>query len=113
MLAAVKLTACTPVPAPAGLEAKEAKMITKDETKAVLKEHGRGKNDTGSVEVQVGILTTRIKNLTEHFQRHAKDTNSRRGLLLLVGQRNRLLKYLARKDEARYSQLIEKLGLRK
>lgn len=88
-------------------------MITKEETLQVRKEFGRDANDTGSPEVQVALLTTRIKNLTEHLQRHVKDNHSRRGLMLLVGQRNRLLKYLAEKEEKRYLDLIGKLGLRK
>lgn len=88
-------------------------MISKEEAVAVIKEHGRGKNDTGSPEVQIGLLTVRIKNLTEHLQKHKKDNHSRRGLMLLVGQRNRLLKYLAAKQEKRYLELIAKLGLRK
>lgn len=88
-------------------------MITKEETLQVRKEFGRDANDTGSPEVQVALLTTRIKNLTEHLQRHVKDNHSRRGLMLLVGQRNRLLKYLADKEEKRYLDLIGKLGLRK
>jgi len=88
-------------------------MISKEETLQVLKEFGRAKGDTGSPEVQIALLTTRIKNLTDHLQKHVKDNHSRRGLMLLVGQRNRLLKYLAEKNEKRYIELIGKLGLRK
>jgi small subunit ribosomal protein S15 len=88
-------------------------MITAEEKKAVLAEHGRGANDTGSPEVQVALLSTRIRNLTEHLKVHRKDNHSRRGLMLLVGQRSRLLKYLNKKDEKRYLDLIGKLGLRK
>ena len=73
----------------------------------------QAKGDTGSPEVQVAILSERIKNLTEHFKDHKKDNHSRRGLLALVSQRRRLLDYLKRKDEARYQTLIEKLGLRR
>lgn len=69
--------------------------------------------DTGSVEVQVSILTERIKNLTEHFQTHKKDHTCRRGLLSMVGKRSSLLKYLKRKDFERYKTLINKLGIRK
>ncbi len=69
--------------------------------------------DTGSPEVQIAILTTRIKDLTEHFKSHKKDHSSRRGLLKLVGQRRRLLDYLKRRDIRRYRRLIQELGLRK
>jgi small subunit ribosomal protein S15 len=69
--------------------------------------------DTGSPEVQVAILSERINYLTEHFKTHAKDHHSRRGLMMLVGQRRRLLDYLKKKDAARYRGLIEKLGIRK
>ncbi len=69
--------------------------------------------DTGSPEVQVALLSERITSLTEHFKTHDKDHHSRRGLLMLVGQRRRLLDYLKRKDNARYRGLIDKLGLRK
>lgn len=70
-------------------------------------------NDTGSPEVQVAMLTTRINQLTEHLKKHKHDHHSRRGLLLLVGRRRRLLKYLARIDISRYRSLIEQLGLRR
>jgi small subunit ribosomal protein S15 len=87
--------------------------ITTERKEALIKEHGRGKSDTGSPEVQVAILTERIQNLTEHFKSHAKDNHSRRGLLMLVNQRRSLLDYLRGKDEERYTGLIAKLGLRK
>ena len=87
--------------------------ITTERKAALIKEHGRGKDDTGSPEVQVAILTNRINTLTEHFKTHAKDNHSRRGLLMLVNQRRSLLDYLRRKDEKRYTDLIAKLGLRK
>ncbi len=87
--------------------------ITAERKGALIKEHARGKGDTGSPEVQVAILTERIINLTEHFKTHAKDNHSRRGLLMLVNKRRSLLDYLKRKDTARYSDLITKLGLRK
>ena len=87
--------------------------ITAERKGALIKEHGRGKDDTGSPEVQVAILTERIQNLTEHFKTHAKYNHSRRGLLMLVNQRRSLLDYLRRKDEQRYADLISKLGLRK
>jgi len=87
--------------------------ITAEKKQQLIKEHSRGSEDTGSPEVQVAILTERITNLTEHFKTHAKDNHSRRGLLMLVNKRRSLLDYLKRKDVARYSELITKLGLRK
>ena len=87
--------------------------ITTERKQALIKEHARGKGDTGSPEVQVAILTERINNLTDHFKTHAKDNHSRRGLLMLVNQRRSLLDYLRRNDEQRYTDLIGKLGLRK
>ena len=87
--------------------------ITAERKQALIKEHGQGKDDTGSPEVQVAILTERITNLTEHFKTHAKDNHSRRGLLMLVNQRRSLLDYLRGKDEERYTDLIAELGLRK
>ncbi len=74
---------------------------------------GSHKSDTGSTEVQVGILTERIKSLTEHLKIHKKDLHSRRGLLQMVGRRKRLLDYLKRKDSDNYQKLVAKLGLRK
>ena len=71
------------------------------------------KNDTGSIEVQCALITERINQLTTHFETHKKDHHSRRGLLILVGRRRRLLDYLKAKDEARYQALVSKLGLRK
>ena len=87
--------------------------ITAERKQELIKEHGRGKDDTGSPEVQVAILTQRINTLTEHFKSHKKDNHSRRGLLMMVNQRRSLLDYLRRKDETRYTDLIAKLGLRK
>ncbi|SMF61612.1 30S ribosomal protein S15 [Allosphingosinicella indica] len=87
--------------------------ITAERKEALIKEHSRGSDDTGSPEVQVAILTERITNLTEHFKGHAKDNHSRRGLLMLVNKRRSLLDYLRKKDQARYTDLIGKLGLRK
>ena len=87
--------------------------ITAERKKKLIKQHGRGKDDTGSPEVQVAILTERILNLTQHFKTHAKDNHSRRGLLMLVNQRRSLLDFLRREDETRYTDLIAKLGLRK
>ena len=87
--------------------------ITTERKAALAKEHGRGKDDTGSPEVQVAILTDRIKTLTEHFKTHAKDNHSRRGLLMMVNKRRSLLDFLKREDVQRYTDLIGKLGLRK
>ena len=87
--------------------------ITAERKQKLIKEHGRGKDDTGSPEVQVAILTDRIQTLTEHFKIHAKDNHSRRGLLMMVNKRRSLLDYLRREDEQRYTDLIAKLGLRK
>jgi small subunit ribosomal protein S15 len=87
--------------------------ITTERKAALAKEHGRGKDDTGSPEVQVAILTDRIKTLTEHFKSHAKDNHSRRGLLMMVNKRRSLLDYLKKNDAERYTDLIGKLGLRK
>jgi small subunit ribosomal protein S15 len=87
--------------------------ITAERKEALIKEHARGSDDTGSPEVQVAILTERINNLTQHFKSHAKDNHSRRGLLMMVNQRRSLLDYLRGKDSQRYTDLIAKLGLRK
>jgi small subunit ribosomal protein S15 len=81
--------------------------------KKIMAEHARSDGDTGSPEVQVAMLTHRINHLTEHLKEHQHDHHSRRGLLLLVGQRRRLLNYLSTKDITRYRELIEKLGLRR
>jgi small subunit ribosomal protein S15 len=88
-------------------------MITTQRKAELLTQYAQKKNDTGSPEVQVALLTERINNLTGHLKLHKKDHHSRRGLLMMVGQRNALLKYLARVDETRYKTLIEKLGIRK
>ena len=87
--------------------------ITTERKNALVKEHGRVEGDTGSPEVQVAILTERIRTLTEHFKGHKKDNHSRRGLLMMVNKRRSLLDYLRHKDGARYTDLIAKLGLRK
>ena len=87
--------------------------ITAERKQELIKEHGRGSDDTGSPEVQVAILTQRINTLTEHFKTHAKDNHSRRGLLMMVNKRRSLLDFLRREDETRYTDLIAKLGLRK
>lgn len=88
-------------------------MLTTEAKLAVIKEYATHEGDTGSPEVQVAILTSRIQYLTEHLKEHKKDHHSRRGLLKLVGQRRNMLEYLRRKDIERYRSLIERLGLRK
>jgi small subunit ribosomal protein S15 len=87
--------------------------ITAERKQTVIGEYQRGEKDSGSPEVQVAILTHRIKSLTEHLKTHKHDFASRRGLLLMVSKRNRLLKYLSRTDRGRYQTLIGRLGLRK
>ena len=87
--------------------------ITAERKNALVKEHGRVEGDTGSPEVQIAILTERIRNLTEHLKDHKKDFGSRRGLLAMVGQRRSLLDYIKSGDVATYKALIEKLGLRR
>ena len=79
----------------------------------VIQDYRLHDNDTGSPEVQIALLTSRINQLTDHFKTHGKDHHSRRGLLKLVGQRRRLLDYLKRKDASRYRTTIERLGIRK
>ncbi|MBF0268425.1 MAG: 30S ribosomal protein S15 [Alphaproteobacteria bacterium] len=87
--------------------------ITQERKTALIAEFATGSADTGSPEVQVAVLTERIRNLTEHLKDHKKDFHSRRGLLIMVGQRRRLLDYLKRKDVGRYDTLIQRLGIRK
>ena len=87
--------------------------ITQERKLALIKEYATSADDTGSPEVQVAILTERIKNLTEHFQTHKKDNHSRRGLLKMVSQRRKLLDYVKAGDEARYRDLIQRLGIRR
>jgi len=87
--------------------------ITNTRKKEVIKEFATTKTDTGSPEVQVAVLTERITNLTSHLGAHGKDFHSRRGLLLLVSRRRRLLDYLKRTEESRYLKLIERLGIRR
>ena len=87
--------------------------VTAERKQDIIKDNARTKTDTGSPEVQVAILSERIANLTEHFKTHAKVNHSRRGLLMLVNKRRSLLDYLKREDNARYTALIAKLGLRK
>ena len=88
-------------------------MISKEQKEQIVAQYGRTAGDTGSPEVQVAVLTARIQELTEHLQSNHKDHHSRRGLLMMVGQRRGLLAYLKKTDIERYRALIEKLGLRK
>ena len=87
--------------------------IEKSKTIELIKDFGKSNSDSGSADVQVAILTERIKNLTEHLKIHKKDFGSRRGLLSMVGQRRNLLKYIKNKNQDRYLNLIKKLGLRR
>ncbi|HIX68428.1 MAG TPA: 30S ribosomal protein S15 [Candidatus Anaerostipes excrementavium] len=88
-------------------------MISAEKKQEIVAQFGKDANDTGSPEVQVAILTARIRELQEHFDKHPKDHHSRRGLLKMVGKRRNMLAYLRDKDVERYRALIEKLGLRK
>ena len=87
--------------------------LTADQKLEVVKQFGKSEGDTGSPEVQIALLTRRINHLTDHLREHRHDHHSRRGLLMLVGQRRRLLNYLGRKDLDRYRSLIQELGLRR
>ena len=87
--------------------------LTTDAKREIVQKHGKGEADTGSTEVQVALLTARINELTEHLREHTKDHHSRRGLLMLVGKRRRLLRYLQSSDIERYRSLIQELGLRR
>ncbi|MDX1516910.1 MAG: 30S ribosomal protein S15 [Woeseiaceae bacterium] len=87
--------------------------LSSEEKAAIVKDYGRGKADTGSPEVQVALLSARISELTEHFGVHKKDHHSRQGLLMMVNKRRKLLDYLKAKDQDRYRELIERLGLRR
>lgn len=88
-------------------------MITKQVAAELVKKFGGSEKNTGSVEVQVALLTERIKNLTPHFEKNKKDHSGMRGLMKLIGQRRSLLKHLSQTDEARYTKLINDLGIRK
>jgi small subunit ribosomal protein S15 len=92
---------------------EEKMSLSNDKKKELVKKYGENDVDTGKTEVQVALLSERIRYLTEHFKTHSKDHHSRRGLLKLVGQRRRLLDYLARKDITRYRNLVKDLGIRR
>ena len=87
--------------------------ITKDKKTKLIKDYGKDDKDSGSANVQAAILTERIKNLTEHLKEHGKDFSTRRGLLTLVGKRRRILDYIKKTNEVKYSKVIESLGLRR
>jgi len=87
--------------------------LSSESKSSIIKEYGRGEADTGSAEVQVALLSARISELTEHFGEHKKDHHSRQGLLKMVNKRRKLLDYLKSKDNQRYRELIERLGLRR
>jgi len=87
--------------------------ITRERRAALIREYAQHEGDTGSPEVQIALLSERIRNLTDHLKTHAKDFHSRRGLLMMVGQRRRLLDYVRSKDAARYKALVDRLGLRR
>jgi small subunit ribosomal protein S15 len=87
--------------------------LTKEDKSGIIREHARSAGDTGSTEVQIAVLSKRIGDLTEHLKRHKQDHHSRRGLLMLVGRRRRLLEYLRREDIERYRAIVAKLGLRR
>lgn len=118
----IKCTLTVPLPweipltqakTPAILSIKEIKKMTKERKQEIIKEFGLKEGDTGSPEVQVAILTERINDLNEHLKTHKNDHHSRRGLLLMVGQRRGLLNYLIKVDVQRYRDLIDRLNLRK
>jgi small subunit ribosomal protein S15 len=87
--------------------------LAKEQKNEILEKFGTAPNDTGSPEVQIALLSARISQLTEHLKTHKKDHHSRRGLLMLVGQRRRLLNYLMKKDIERYRSIVSRLGLRR
>jgi len=87
--------------------------LTAEAKREIVQKHGKGDGDTGSTEVQVALLTARINDLTEHLREHKKDHHSRRGLLMMVGKRRRLLRYLESSDVDRYRALVAELGLRR
>lgn len=87
--------------------------LTTEEKKEIIKKYGESENDSGKAEVQIALLTQNINQLTPHFEKHTQDHHSRRGLLKMVGQRRRLLDYLAKKDIERYREIIKELGIRR
>ena len=87
--------------------------MTKEEKLEIVKKYGEGEKDTGKSEVQIALLTKRINDLTEHFNKHLKDHHSRRGIMMMVGKRRRLLDYLMKKDIERYRGIIKELNIRK
>src|SRR5690606_18342149 len=98
---------------PPGARRFHAMSLTKEKKSELISKYGRKEGDTGSAEVQIALLTERINELTAHLRTHAKDHHSRRGLLMLVGKRRRMLRYLERTDLERYRALVAELGLRR
>jgi small subunit ribosomal protein S15 len=98
---------------PAPIQKETPVPLAQDVKKQIIAEYGASEGDTGSAEVQIALLSKRISDLTEHLKTHKHDHHSRRGLLLLVGQRRRLLNYLTKTDINRYRSIIERLGLRR
>jgi len=92
---------------------EEIVSLSRSEKETIIEEYGRGPDDTGSPEVQIALLTTRISQLTEHLKEHKHDEHSRRGLIKMVGQRRRHLSYLSRESPDRYKEIIKRLGLRR
>ncbi len=90
----------------------DKRSITKERSKDLVKEYGKNEKDAGNVEVQVAILSERIRNLTEHLKVHKKDNHSRRGLMMLIGKRRGLLKYIKNRNIDEYRELIKRLGIR-
>ena len=95
-----------------GITMADKLSISKERTAEIIKEFGKNEHDSGSAEVQVALLTERIRHLTEHVKVHKKDNHTRRGLLMLVGKRRRLLSYIKKNDIVKYRELIAKLGIR-
>lgn len=96
-----------------GIAKEDSVSLSKGEKETIIEEYGRAPDDTGSPEVQIALLTTRISQLTEHLKEHKHDEHSRRGLIRMVGQRRRHLTYLSSEDPDRYKEIIKRLGLRR
>lgn len=96
-----------------GIAKEDTVSLSKGEKETIIEEYGRAPDDTGSPEVQIALLTTRISQLTEHLKEHKHDEHSRRGLIRMVGKRRRHLTYLSREDPDRYKEIIKRLGLRR
>lgn len=112
LFAQLKERKCTNVQEVKGGIMANKDSISKERTAELIKEFGKGDGDSGSAEVQVAILSERIKNLTEHLKEHKKDHHTRRGLMMLIGKRRSLLKYIKNRDINEYRELIKKIGIR-